>query len=312
MIKYLSHSEVNKEKWDKCISDSVNRLVYAFSWYLDIVSPEWNALVENDYESVFALPCNRKAGINYIYQPYFAQQLGIFSRNLLTETLVDQFLKAIPVQYQFVEIHLNTLNKIDASHYPCIKRTNHELDLIHTYEMIFANYDQNTKRNTKKARQEKLIVSRKVEPDELITLFRENYGRKEVKLHYAQYDILRRLIDYCLKHTFSAITGAYLPDGTLCAAVFFLKEGNRVIYQLAASNGKARENGAMFLLVDSFIKENSGQPLILDFEGSNDENVARFYKGFGAKEIHYSQVTINRLPGLISKAVNFIKKHRDS
>src|ERR1039457_2865576 len=195
MIKYLSHSEVNKEKWDKCISDSVNRLVYAFSWYLDIVSPEWNALVENDYESVFALPCNRKAGINYIYQPYFAQQLGIFSRNLLTETLVDQFLKAIPVQYQFVEIHLNTLNKIDASHYECIKRTNHELDLIHTYEMIFANYDQNTKRNTKKARQEKLIVSRKVEPDELITLFRENYGRKEVKLHYAQYDILRRLID---------------------------------------------------------------------------------------------------------------------
>ena len=312
MIKYLSHREIIKEKWDKCISDSVNRLVYAYSWYLDIVSPGWDALIENDYESVFPLSNNRKFGINYIYQPYFAQQLGIFSRNLLTEVLVDRFLQAIPPQFHFIEIHLNTLNKVDNSRYRCIQRINHELDLINSYEYIFANYDQNTRRNIKKAQQENLILRRKVDPDELITLFRENYGKKEVRLHYLHYDILRRLIDYCLKHTFSAITGAFLPDGTFCAGAFFLKDESRVIFQLAASNSKARENSAMFLLVDGFIRENAGQPFILDFEGSNDKNVARFYKGFGAKEIHYSQVTINRLPGLISKVVNFVKKHRES
>jgi hypothetical protein len=312
MITYLSTNQINKEKWDQCIRESVNRLVYAYSWYLDIVCPGWDALVENDYESVFPLPNNRKAGIRYIFQPYFAQQLGIFSRNILNVTVVDNFLKTIPSKFQFVEIHLNTLNKIDETHYQSIERTNHELDLINSYEFLYANYDQNTKRNTRKALQEKLILRRKVEPDELITLFRENWGKKEVKLHFHQYDILRRLIDYLLKHTFSMITGAYLPDGTLCAAVFFLRDENRVIYQLAASNNKARENGAMFLLVDSFIKEHAGQPLILDFEGSNDKNVARFYKGFGAKAIHYSQVKINRLPGVVSKMVNFVRKHRDS
>jgi hypothetical protein len=312
MIKYFSHRELNKEKWDKCISDSVNRLVYAYSWYLDIVSPGWDALIENDYESVFPLSGNRKFGINYIYQPYFAQQLGVFSRNLLTAALVDKFLQAIPPKFYFIEIQLNTLNKVDSSRYRCINRINNELDLINSYEYIFANYDQNTRRNIKKAQQENLILRRKVEADELITLFRENYGKKEVRLHYLHYDILRRLIDYCLKHTFSAITGAYLPDGTICAGAFFLKDQSRVIFQLAASNSKARENGAMFLLVDNFIRENAGQPFILDFEGSNDKNVARFYKGFGAREIHYSQVTINRLPWLISKVVNFVKKHRDS
>ena len=56
----------------------------------------------------------------------------------------------------------------------------------------------------------------------------------------------------------------------------------------------------MFLLVDNFIRENAGQALILDFEGSNDQNVSRFYRGFGAKEVHYSQVTINRLPGWVN------------
>lgn len=312
MINYVSHREINKEKWDKCITDSVNRLVYAYSWYLDIVSPEWDALIENNYESVFPLTANRKFGINYIYQPYFTQQLGIFSRNLLSEALVDRFLQAIPRKFNFVEIHLNTLNKVDTSRYNCMERLNHELDLINSYEGIFANYDQNTRRNIKKAQKEDLILRRKVDPDELITLFRENYGKKEVRLQYRQYDTLRRLINYCMKNTFSTITGVFLADGTICAGAFFLKDEARVIFQFAASDSKARENGAMFLLVDSFIRENAGQPFILDFEGSNDKNVARFYKGFGAKEIHYYQVTIDRLPRSISKVVNFVKKHRDS
>jgi hypothetical protein len=310
MIKYISNREINKEKWDHCIRHSVNRLVYAYSWYLDIVCPGWNALIEDEYESVFPLPSRTKLGIKYIYQPYFAQQLGIFSGNLLTEALVGRFLQAIPARFQFTEIHLNTLNKVDASRYEVVARINHELDLVNSYENIYGNYDQNTKRNVKKAQQADLTIRRKVEPDELITLFRENRGRQEVQLKYIHYDILRKLLDHCLKHTFSAIAGVFLPDGEFCAGAFFLKDESRVIFQLAASSGKARENGAMFLLLDSFIREHAGQPYILDFEGSNDKNVARFYKGFGAREIHYPGITINRLPGMVSKAVNFIKKHR--
>jgi hypothetical protein len=312
MIQYLLNREINKEKWDSCISDSVNRLVYAYSWYLDMISPKWDALVENDYDSVFPLPHKRKYGIKYIYQPYFAQQLGIFSRNHLTGELVDRFLQSIPPRFHFIEINLNTLNKAGDSGYRCIKRINHELDLIHPYENLFAKYDQNTKRNIKKAQQENLVLRRKVGPDELITLFRENYGTKEVRVHYYHYDMFRRLMQYCLSHTISTITGVFLPDGTMCAGAFFLKDENRVIFQLAASDSRARENGAMFLLVDSFIREHAGQPVILDFEGSNDKNVARFYKGFGAGEIYYSRVIIDRLPRVIGKAVNFVKKYRDS
>jgi hypothetical protein len=312
MIKFFSHKEINKEKWDKCIGASVNRLVYGYSWYLDIICPGWDALVENEYESGFPLPHKRKFGINYIYQPYFAQQLGVFSQNHLTEELVDKFLQAIPARFRFIEIHLNTLNKVDDSRYHCEKRINHELDLIDSYENLFSNFDQNTKRNIKKAQQENLVLRRKVDPNELITLFRENYGKKEVRVHWFHYEILRRLINHCLKHTFSSVTGVFLPDGTFCAGAFFLRDENRIIYQLAASGRMARENSAMFLLVDSIIRENAGQPLILDFEGSNDKNVARFYKGFGAREILYSKVTINRLPLLVSKVVNFVKNHRDS
>jgi hypothetical protein len=310
MIRYLEHPEIDKTKWDECISHSVNGIIYAQSWYLDIVSPGWNALVGDDYVSLFPLTHGRKFGFSYLFQPYFTQQLGLFTRNHLTENLVHEFLDSIPVKYRFAEIHLNSFNKIDTSVYDASPRINLELDMINNYENLRRNYDQNVKRNLKKAFESSVTVERKVEPDELITLFRENYGRKEKELKFRHYEVLRKLMVFCQKKRIGVILGARLPDGRLCAAGFFLFDRSRIIFHFAASDSGARESGAMFLLIDSFIREHAGQALTLDFEGSNDPNVARFYKSFGAVECNYFKVTIDRLPWIAQKAVYLRKRFR--
>jgi hypothetical protein len=308
MIRYLEHPDIDKSKWDGCISRSVNGIVYAYSWYLDIVSPGWDALVEDDYVSLFPLTHNRKFGVSYLFQPYFTQQLGVFTRNHLTEKLVHDFLDLIPGKFRFAEIHLNSLNKVDPAFYHSTTRVNLELDMINTYENLRKNYDQNVKRNLKKAFDSSVSIQRKVEPDELITLFRNNYGSKEKKLKFGHYEILRKLMVYCLKRRSGLIMGACLPDGKLCAAVFFLLDRSRIIFHFAASDSKARESGAMFFLIDSFIRDHAGKALTLDFEGSNDPNVARFYKSFGAAGCNYYMVTIDRLPWIGQKAVYFKKR----
>ena len=56
MIRFVEHNEVDTDKWDQCIKRSINSTPYAFSWYLDIVVSNWNALILNDYEAVFPLP----------------------------------------------------------------------------------------------------------------------------------------------------------------------------------------------------------------------------------------------------------------
>jgi hypothetical protein len=310
MINYLKHNEIDKQKWDECILNSVNRRPYAFSWFLDVVSPGWEALETGDYDSVFPLAQNRKFGIRYIYQPFFAQQLGVFSREHLTESLVENFLLAIPSRYSFIHVHLNSMNKVDPEKYKVIPRVNHELDLISSYDTIFSSYNQNTRRNIRKALDQKLTFRRKVDPRELISLFQANYGKNESSLKYRHYEMIRSLMNHCLKNTFSITLGAYLPDDTLCAGIFLLRDRDRVIYHFAASDTKARENGAMFLLIDMFIKEHAGHPLILDFEGSSDPNVARFYKGFGAKETGFCEVIINRLQGPVNRMFYLLKKLR--
>jgi hypothetical protein len=310
MIRYLRNPDIDKSKWDECINRSVNGIIYAHSWYLDIVSPGWDALVEDDYITLFPLTRNRKFGINYLFQPYFTQQLGLFTRDHLTENLVHEFLDAIPLKFRFVEIHLNSMNKVDTDLYNASSRVNLGLDMINSYENLRKNYDQNVKRNLKKAFDSSVTIRRKVEPDELITLFRENYGSKEKKLKFGHYEVLRKLMTHCLRKRTGMMMGAWLPDGKLCAAVFFLLDRSRIIFHFAASDLRARETGAMFLLIDSFIREHAGQALTLDFEGSNDQNVARFYKSFGATECNYFKVTINRLPWLAKKAVYFKKRFR--
>ena len=55
MIKYLEHEEIDLKKWDATIDASPNGMVYAKSWYLDIVSPGWEGLVNEDYNAVFPL-----------------------------------------------------------------------------------------------------------------------------------------------------------------------------------------------------------------------------------------------------------------
>jgi hypothetical protein len=55
----------------------------------------------------------------------------------------------------------------------------------------------------------------------------------------------------------------------------------------------------MFLLIDQFLCNKSGENQIFDFEGSNIPGIARFYAGFGASPITYYSVHRNKLPALL-------------
>jgi hypothetical protein len=97
MISYLKHPEIDKQKWDLCIASSSNGMANVNSWYLDIVSPGWEALVQDNYKAIMPVPLKRKYNIPYIIQPLFVQQLGIFSSNSNAITDVNHFLKYIPL-----------------------------------------------------------------------------------------------------------------------------------------------------------------------------------------------------------------------
>ncbi len=310
MIQYLKHSAIDKDRWDACIAKSCNCRIYAFSWYLDLVCPGWEALLADDYTRVFPLTGNRKMGISYMYQPFFTQQLGLFSPEPVTGMHVTEFIGAIPAKFSFVEIHLNTQNVHLPEDGVASTRINHELDLSSSYEALAAAYAQNTRRNIRKATDQEVKPGSVAGTEDLIFLFRENFGKQEGKLRHTHYETIRKIINRCIERKTGYIRGAYSNAGVLSAASFFLFDEHRVYFLFAASSPEARENGAMFLLIDRFIHEHAQRPLILDFEGGNDPNLGRFYKSFGAKEVTYSALRINRLPKIAERALYFARKIR--
>ncbi len=293
MINYLEHNAIDKPKWDALIAECGN--IYAYSWYLDIVHPGWEALVEDDYQSVMPLTGGKKFGVNYLFQPYFVQQLGVFSKAMTPET-TEAFLKAIPSKYRFAEIRLNEGNVFSEGAQGIEYHRNVLLDLNQEYEAIRANYHQNTKRNLAKAESCNLQLVTSVIPYHVVTLFRDNRGALLDKWGDAEYGVLTHLAQVAQKRNAAFMLGVSEKGvGQLLCAAIFMKTKDRITFLFSGLTEEGKQRQAMTYLLDQVIQQNAHQPMTFDFEGSDDDNLARFYLGFGGNETKYSSYCFNKL-----------------
>lgn len=309
-IRFLTHEQIDMDKWNHCVENAVNTLPYACSWYLDTVSPGWNALVAEDYAAVFPLTTRKKYGIHYLFQPAFTQQLGLFSKELLTDEIVNLFLQSIPAKYRLIEIKLNRFNNPDSNLFPVTNNVNLELSLLASHEEIRASYSKNLKRNLKKAEKSRLSVAPQINPVEVIRMFQLNRGRQLKSLTEADYKSLEQLIYKMAKRGYAQVSGVFTERNSLCAAAVFVKTDERLIFLFSGLNDEGRQVAAMPFLIDSVIKKHAGQNIIFDFEGSNDPNLARFYSSFGAHQANYPGIKINKLPFMTRAMLKMLKKIR--
>lgn len=293
-IRYLPNKEIDKSKWATRIATASNGLIYAYSYYLDAMAKNWDALVLDDYEAVMPLPWKRKYGFYYLYQPAFTASLGIFS-SIITEELVTAFIKAIPEKFRLVEISLNTGNNFPAASSHFYPRINYTLDLHKDYNTLFNLYRDNHKRNIAKAAQLGCKVSREIAADDVIRLCSEQMkhtgGVKD-----ADYYSFKKLFDFMKVRKEAVVYGIVDSQNRLLASCIFFFSHNRAYYILVGNHPDGRTLGASHALIDAFIKDYAGSEMTLDFEGSDIRNLAFFYSGFGAKEEIYPALKINNLP----------------
>ncbi len=309
MIQYLTHNQIDKKKWDATIAECGN--IYAFSWYLDIVHPQWEALVEGDYQAVMPITGGKKFGINYLFQPYFVQQLGVFSKQPLTQEKTESFLKAIPSKYRFAEIRLNESNTFEKEVQGVEYHRNVLLDLNQDYESIHANYHQNTKRNLAKAKNNNLQLTNMVVPNQVVALFTANRGALLDKWGDAEYARLTALTEKAINYNHAFILGVTEEgfEELVCAAIF-MKTAKRITFLFSGQNQAGKDRQAMTFLLDQVIQNHANQPVVFDFEGSDDDNLARFYLGFGGQEVKYPSYTYNRFSPMGKALLKVWKKRK--
>ena len=310
MITFLQHDLIDKKRWDECILQSLNGNLNGFSWFLDIVSPGWCALIEGEYDFVFPLTVSAKAGIKYIMQPYFTQQLGLYYKTVPTPSKLEEFIGSIPKEFKYIDFNLNSSNRISPGE-NVHEMTNNELSLNQEYNVIVDAYHPNLKRNLKKAAQNNLRREKIGNIDEIISLFRSNKGKDLKHLGEDQYELIRMIAKASIERNIGEIWTAHDENRELVAGILWVTSHQKTIFLFSAESQEGKRIYAMPWLIDTFIRENSARNLILDFEGSNDAGLARFYASFGSEKVIYHRFVQNTLPYLLNTGLKLIRKSRN-
>lgn len=296
MIRFFKREDIDDKRWNGVVHFALNNMPYGYTWFLDNVAEVWHGLVWGDYEMVMPLITNKKYGIEYVYQPFFTQQLGIFAAKRLKPSTVSKFLEVIAERYLYIDFNLNFLNQPEASDFIISERKNLILDLERPYEIIAASYSDNLKRNLKKAQQLNLSIQNNMSPEKFVAFYTQHTGSMIKGFSEKHIHTLHRLIYNSLHYSMGNMAAVYDEHNDLVTANFFVYSKSRIINLLPASSPKGKEINAMSLLLDTVIRSHQNRALLLDFEGSMIEGVARFYKSFGAEEQNYFHLKRNDLP----------------
>lgn len=277
-------------RWDQLVQHAPNARVYAESWYLDILNPDWMGLIYGDYEYGMPIIQGRKWGISYVFQPTFAQQHGIFPP--ATAQITAEMLAFLSAQYAYINLSVNSMNVQVGAPFKVQQRKNYLLSLHEGYNALKLHYTQHTKRYLKRAKAQ-CTVMQNLAPESYLAL-KQQYAHR--KLSKSQMAKLKLIVLKALTMNRGVIYGAYSKHNELVAAAFFLKDQKRVVYLNGVSNSEGKESRAMMALIDQMLADFAGSNYLLDFEGSNIPGVARFFEGFGAKAETYQHLQYNALP----------------
>jgi hypothetical protein len=281
-LKYLKRDEIDIKKWDNVIKNAINRRLYGYSWYLDIMTDKaWSAIVIGDYDAVFPILVKSKFIFSYVSNPYLCQQLGIFTSSKTNlKTYSDNILAYLKSKFVKSDV---LIHPYFAETKEITPKVNHILELKRPYLEIYNGYNRNTKRNLKITGPSRSQIIESDDVQSFVDFVMEH--DKSSVIASINHNI-KCLVDFSLENKIGKILSVKDQDLTVANAFYILVD-ERIYFLLCASSPTGIEQKSMYLLIDYMIKQYAGKCKILDFTGSSIANIARRNEGFGAINENY-------------------------
>jgi len=286
MIRYLQRNQIEDEKYNDCIDTSIQSRIYAYSWYLDIVTDNWSVFVLDDYKAVMPLPWRNKLFLKYVYTPLWILELGVFSKSTIDESL---FYKSLRKKFLFSETRLNSGNTIELLSKNSKLNQFQFLKLNTSLNELTNNYRKDRKRDLKKAESLGLLPKWDNNIDGLLNLFKNNVGKRILKISEKDYNNLKNVILKCIEMKKGNVLTIY-QDNVIVASGFFVTHNYMVTKMVDSTDFSNRRNGANTFLIQEAIKKYNINFDVFNFGGSSIESIANYSKSFGASTIKYQQL----------------------
>jgi hypothetical protein len=287
MIRLHKHSEIDFEKWDRCVEESAQPMVYAVSWYLNRVHPGWQALIWEEadaYLAVAPLLGQRRKGVWMHVEPPLAQQLGIFAGDAdRMQSLMPYLIQVLREKFGLYRYPLRAANnREDLGEMEVVWRKNYVLDLSKPYETTLRGYRRDRRYRLQMSQRSGYNSREAQDTTALFSLFCEEVIPKIAGgVSGESVERLRAIAQFALQNGLGRLLEAVSPEGEVAGASLFLFHKHRIYYYLSACNEQGRQHHVHTLLVDQVIREYSGEGWIFDFQAPEVPSIADFYLSFG-------------------------------
>ncbi|MBX9850837.1 MAG: GNAT family N-acetyltransferase [Cytophagaceae bacterium] len=175
---------------------------------------------------------------------------------------------------------------------------------LRNYEQIFNEFKENIRREIRKAEKELTVYS----SDDISILYhlkKENALINHSPLTASE-EYLKSIYNFCKENNTGNLLIAKDQNGNIHAAAFFVTDHSCCYYLYGAAAPAYKNSGAMSLLMWEAIKKASQKVNKFNFEGSMVEEIERFFRSFGARQVPY--FVIQKTNSRILKLRDFIKE----
>jgi len=267
-IKRISREDIDKSKWNSCVHYANNGNVCGYMWYLDALTKDWEALIEEDYGSVFPLIWKKNwLGKKKLYQPELIIEGGLYSENILSGTRIQHFFEAIPTEYKSLKITISNQAKIPNDlGLKVNKLSRQQLILNQPYEGLQDGFTDAFHQQLAKAADLKLQPASNLKPEKVVDFYKA-HSKNYKKENYFAY---LRIMYNAMHRGWGFANGIADTQGNLLAVNFFIYSHGKIMLLLPATSKAGKAAGAAELLLSMLLQTHANKPVYLDFNGFED------------------------------------------
>lgn len=295
-IRYLKSNEIDVVQWDKKIHKSVNASVFAYSWYLDIVCSNWDALVDESLDTLMPLPYVERGGRRFLIQPPLTYHLGIYSSDILQRKLSDLFVQQAATRFEYAKLVLNKYNDFSPSRN--LRKLQHslfELDLIANYTQLYSHYQIIVCLHLN-AFHKKYNILAGLQPGDMVQFLKTRSQITLGNLGVEAIPLLQKLTAALYRYRMCETIGVFDQHNVL-VAFFIAVSSNLKLSLLYFAVEKSHSKQMLFSgVIDYLIQHQCEKNLTLEIDTLANSDLEAVCRGVGASITSRPVLSVNSLP----------------
>lgn len=274
-IEMIPRDTIDVQWWDELVERSEVQNPMIYSYALDLLAEEW-CLVTNG-KTWMPVPYDKRLGILRARQHPFSRQI-----DYIGEQPRPDFLNELGSFFGELSLGIGRIDRIPADQrYQALELSQDQ------------NYSTNAKRLIKRSQSFTCTVSKNTE---VLKLFYDQNTRQKMGLPESYSERLFQIMNRFLSEGKGFLLEASL-NNEIRGSLFIILDKGTAYYLMADAAPEDKKEGVIFGLMDQAIDRSREMGAsTFDFGGSNNKDVADFYKKFGAVDRFYSRIEENRTP----------------